>query len=217
MIRLSDARSYLTRWFKQHLRTLRLIVAAISIGLLIFIVRLSLFGDRITWQVTLIFAPFSEDALKLGITLILLVVTFPRMKSVGGAGRQDLIRRTRIALVLLPLVTGCIFALVEPPAVTGFLFHMASTGLAFAVCLYAWRRWSPLTGLLLGLVVGALVHFFMNTAYYWPLSPRGLYQFAAALVLLIAAVLALWCTSRQEPASDVASEFFPRAAWNGCG
>jgi len=119
--------------------------------------------------------------------------------------------------VLLPLVAGCIFALVEPPAVTRFLAHMASTGLAFAVCLRAWRRWSPLTGLLLGLVAGALVHFFMNTAYYWPLSPRGGYQFMAALVLLAVAVSVLWYASRREPASDVASEFFPRGAWNGCG
>jgi len=31
----------------------------------------------------------------------------PGMKSAGGTGRPDLIRRTKIALVLLPLVAGC--------------------------------------------------------------------------------------------------------------
>jgi len=101
MIHLSNARSYLSRWFKQHLRTLRLIVAAISIGLLIFMIRLSLFGDRITWQVTLIFAPFSEDALKLGITLILLVVSFPRLIS-AGPSRSSTAANAQAALLFPP-------------------------------------------------------------------------------------------------------------------
>jgi len=62
---------------------------------------------------------------------------------------------------------------------------------------------------LAGLAIGALVHSFLNTAYYWPLSPTGRYQFAAALGLLAAAVWILSYAARQEPASDIASEFFP--------
>jgi hypothetical protein len=64
-------------------------VAAIFIGLLILTVRLRLFGNRITWQVTLIFAPFSEDAFKPGFTLFPIVVALPLGKeSVGEAGRR---------------------------------------------------------------------------------------------------------------------------------
>jgi len=57
MMRLSDERSIPSRRIKKHSRTLGLIVAAWIIGFLIFMVRLILFGEGITWQVTLIFAP----------------------------------------------------------------------------------------------------------------------------------------------------------------
>ncbi|MFX0066189.1 MAG: hypothetical protein ACFFC7_28845 [Candidatus Hermodarchaeota archaeon] len=51
----------------------------------------------------------------------------------------------------------------------------------------------------------------MNTSYYWP-PPQGTYQCVAGLVLFIIAVLALGLSSKSEPASDVAKEFFPLGA-----
>jgi hypothetical protein len=218
MIRLSDARSVRNRKGKQHGRAPNSAIAAAVIFISIFSLRFALFGEVITWQTALVLAPVSEDALKLFFTLLLLIFSALAMRSSNATRRQLLISLTRFLFVSMPLAAGCLFTLlVEPHGVNRYLGHMASAGLGFAVCLFAWRRCRPLTGLLLGLAVGASVHSFLNTAQYWPLPPQGTYQSAAALVLLIAAVLALWCTSRQEPASDVASEFFSRRAWNGSG
>jgi hypothetical protein len=213
MIHLSDASSVRTRKGKQHGRASNLAFAAVVISTSIVLLRFALFGEVIAWQVALVLAPVSEDAVKLFLTLFLLIISALAMRSSKTARPSHLISLTRFLFVSMPLVAGCLFTLlVEPHGVNRYLGHMASAGLGFAVCLFAWRRCKPLTGLLLGLAVGASVHSFLNTAQYWPLSPQGTYQSVAALVLLIAAVLALWCTSRQEPASDVASEFFPRGA-----
>jgi len=114
-------------------------------------------------------------------------------------------------LVLYPLLAGCILALLEPLHVNRFLGHMASAGLGFASCLFAWSRWKPIGGVALGLVIGALVHSFLNTAYYWPLSSKGPYQFYAALGLLTLGIWILWRAARKEPASEIASELFPSA------
>ena len=92
---------------------------------------------------------------------------------------------------------------------TRFLSHVASTGLAFATYLAAWRRCKPLCGLMVELTVGALIHSFVNTAYYWPVSPTGVYQLVAALALFIAAVGALHHLASQEPLSARISGVFP--------
>ena len=113
-------------------------------------------------------------------------------------------------IVVSPLFAGSVFVLLlEPPHVTRFLSHVASTGLAFATYLAAWRRCKPLCGLMVELTVGALIHSFVNTAYYWPVSPTGVYQLVAALALFIAAVGALHHLASQEPLSARISGVFP--------
>src|SRR5439155_24229261 len=206
---LSIAYSRVSRWVNMHRRTLGLLTLALSISSAIEYVRFALFGTRISWEVTLVFAPVIEDALKLGLVLYFLCMLTLANLSSDAAPRPKFIQATRIMFILCPMIAGCIVALFEPLSLNRFLSHMASVGLGFATCLLAWRRWKLVGGFLFGLAVGALVHSFLNTAYYWPVSPTGRYQFVAALVLLISAIWILRRASRQEPASDMVSELFP--------
>src|SRR6266571_2045683 len=130
-IRRFNPSSRFSRWFEQHARTLRLNAAAWSFGILVFAARFALFGESINWRVTLILAPFSEDALKLGITLFFLLVVSSPIKPSRPARKRDAIVHSRNALVFLPLLSGTCFALTEPLALNRFLAHMASAGLAF--------------------------------------------------------------------------------------
>ena len=205
----SAAYTILSRWVSQHRRILALTLVAFAISYAFERVRFALFGPRISWEVTLLLAPFQEDSLKLGLVLYFLSMATLVTGILGPAHGSKTNRATRVMLVLFPLFAGGILALFEPPLLNRFLGHTASVGLGFAVCLFSWRRWKTLGGFVAGLGSGALVHSFLNTAYYWPVAPTGGYQFAAALGLLVASIWILRHAARQEPASDVAREFFP--------
>ena len=201
--------SVLSMWVSQHRRILGLTLAAFAISFAVESVRFALFGTRISWEVTLVFAPVYEDCLKLGLVFYFLGMATLVTGALGSARRPETFRATRVTLVLYPMIAGGVLALFEPASLNRALGHTASVGLGFGVCLVAWRRRNPFTGFLFGLTVAALVHSFLNTAYYWPLVPTGGYQLMAALGLLVVAIWILSRTARKEPASEFAREFFP--------
>ncbi len=201
--------SVLSQWVSQHRCILGLTLSAIAISYAVERARYALFGSRISWEITLVFAPVHEDALKLGLVFYFLAMATLVTGALGPAHRQGATRATRALLVISPMIAGGVLALFEPPSLNRLLGHTASVGLGFGGCLFAWRRSKTLSGFFVGLAIATSVHSFLNTAYYWPLLPTGRYQFAAALALLTTGVWILSRAARQEPASDIATELFP--------
>src|SRR2546422_869265 len=92
MTGLSIAYSLVLRWVYMHRRTLGLLTLALSISSAIEYVRFALFGTRISWEVTLVFAPIIEDALKLGLVLYFLCMLTLANRSWDAASRPKLIQ-----------------------------------------------------------------------------------------------------------------------------
>ncbi len=213
------ATSILLWWSKRHWHMLGLSLVALTTFYAVDYARFTLFGANLSWEVTLVFAPISEEGWKLGLVLLLLVGLNTLSSGVSdGAVKPGVVRRTRLMMMSMPLTVGCLFAALEEVGYFGeptgsvvyrFFTHMATVALGFAACLHAWRRWTPLSGLLTGLGVGASIHAFGNSAYYWPVSQTGLFQFEAMLVVFTVTVYVLWITTKKEPASSMAKELMP--------
>ena len=175
-------------------------------------------SDRSSWVLLMVLAPATEEAVKLSLVLILsFFVNFATLSRPRHIPKTEAPNspKSELVLLLLPVSIGVFYGAWEhvstyptEPAlafVIRIAAHTGYTSLAFATCLFIWRKgYAPAMGLWVGTVTGMVPHAIFNVGPVAPLDwpVHGLtYTFSVGFASFVLALMLLGRDLQHEPGS----------------